>query len=351
MRIFPILCIVLLAACQRPEPIEEVAEGTDFRQHLLVANEGPFQNGSGTVTAYLPGENPAQDVYQSVNPELPPLGNILQSIYRDAERTWLVVNNAARVVVADSRTLEHIKTIEGFESPRYFLPISEQTGVVCQWGNDLRSGSLAFVDLEAMEIMEKLEIGPGPEAMLLQDDRLYVAQSGGLERDSVVTIIRLTNRAVSQRIVVGQSPQSMVATPNGFWVLSQGHYADFSNPAHPNNRPGTLTLVENDEVIEQHEVPLGSKNLLRTDEGILYFLAGGVYGQVARFDPSVAQVEFLTERRFYGLQFDPDLRQLYATDAQFFQIDGQVLMLDETGMVRDSLVAGLGPGYVSLPVR
>lgn len=353
MRIFPILFLLLLTACQRPEPTEEIPVGTDFRQQLLVANEGPFQNGSGTITAYVPGENAVQDVYQSTNPEQPPLGNILQSIYRDENRSWLVINNAARVVVADSRTLKHLHTIEGFESPRYFQPLNEQTGVVSQWGNDLRTGSLAFVDLESMEIMEKLEVGPGPEAMVLRGNRLYVAQAGGLERDSVVTIISLANRAVSERLVVGQNPQSMALTLDGFWVLAQGYYADFSNPDNPQNRPGALTLVENDEVVAQYSVPLGSKNLIRTPEGVLYFLSGGVYGQIARFDPRnpSPQLELLTERQFYGLQYDPVLRELYATDAQFFQIDGQVLILNEEGVVRDSFVAGLGPGYVALPLR
>lgn len=355
-----LLLLLLLFACtpttddSQPDP---VLTERDFREWTLVVNEGPFQNGSGTLTAYLArtGEVIA-DVYADVNPDAAPLGNIVQSVYRDDETVWIVVNNANRIVVADARTLEERARWEGFDSPRYFTkPPDGNFGAVTQWGADLKTGSLTFVDLTTGELVQTLSLGPGPERLRYYEGELYIPLSGALGRDSTVARVDFGERSQTFSYELGPHPQSVEPLGGAlFAALGQGFTADFSNPNNPANRPGALTIFDRtDERLRSWTVPLGSKHLTRSTDGRLYFLGDGVNGRIwqldfDRNDPAAATAPApLTDRTFYYLTFHRQDNALYATDPRDFQQDGQVLILDLDGMVVDSFPAGIGPGFVS----
>lgn len=360
-RFLPLLliCLAFAFACDRsedelpPDPVEN----RNFQNWTLIVNEGPFQNGSGTLTAYHPNNGEViADVYTEVNPDAAPLGNIVQSIYRDEETVWIVVNNANRIVVADARTLEERARWEGFDSPRYFTkPPTGNLGAVTQWGADLKTGSLAFVDLTTGEIVNTIPLGPGPERPRYVGGELYIPLSGALGRDSTVARVDFAQQAVTFSYDLGQNPQSVEPLGNGVFVsLGQGFTADFSNPNDPANRPGALSIFSrNGNVLRTWDVPLGSKSLTAERADDLWFLTGGFLGQinVLRLDEdNVAAAtgpEMLTARRFYQLAFHRTTDQLFASDPKDFQQNGQVVILDLGGTAVDSFPAGIGPGFIS----
>jgi hypothetical protein len=78
-----ILSSLLFVACKKddPEPPPPVNE-TDYGSGIFILNEGPFQNGTGTIT-YLSrnGFERVDNLFQTAN-NLTPLGNIVQSWYK-----------------------------------------------------------------------------------------------------------------------------------------------------------------------------------------------------------------------------------------------------------------------------
>ena len=346
-----LLCLLLpiLATDCADEMPAPPPDRVDSSNQLLVVNEGPFQNGTGSLTAYDPMTGVTVDeVFQRANPNAAPLGNILQSIARTDETTWMVVNNANRIVVCNSEDLQERARWPGFDLPRYLLPLDDNTAVVTQWGADLKTGSLAFVNLQTGEVEQTLPLGPGPEAPLRLGNRLYVPQSGGLGRDSTLAVVDLDTRTVVDRLPAGQNPQSMVrVSDREFWSLGQGYIENFGNPDDPANRPGVLVQFVDDVEVFRTQVPLSSKHLrYNPNDGRFYFLSGGVYGKITRWDPAAQMIQTLTERTFYEINYRAQDDRLYASDPGNFQGRGQVLILQTDGAVVDSFPAGLGTAFI-----
>ena len=70
---------VFITACENDDNAVEPMPSGDFLDGILVSHEGPFNNGTGTVT-FISNDLEAQEdaIYNRVNNE--DLGNIVQSI-------------------------------------------------------------------------------------------------------------------------------------------------------------------------------------------------------------------------------------------------------------------------------
>lgn len=112
---------LVLTACSSDDkevlpPEEELGA---YHQGIFVTNEGPFNNGTGTLT-YLSKDfaTVENNVYFNVNEEN--LGNIVQSMTFGEEEAFIIVSNAHKIIVVNSSTLEQTATItDGLNNPRY----------------------------------------------------------------------------------------------------------------------------------------------------------------------------------------------------------------------------------------
>ena len=98
---------IVLASCQ-PDPANPLNQ--DYRNGVLVVNEGPFQTGTGTLS-FAHFKRSASDstyafldVFQTVNGRV--MGNIAQSAVRVGNHVLVAVNLAGTVELLDAKTME-----------------------------------------------------------------------------------------------------------------------------------------------------------------------------------------------------------------------------------------------------
>lgn len=336
-----------LASCKSDDDSRQ--EQTTYDAGIFIANEGPFQNGSGTVSFWnrATGET-VQDIFAAANAGAM-AGNILQSIHIENERAFLVVNNAGKVVVTDADTFEKTGEITGLQQPRYLLPVSENKAYVSQWGADGLTGSVAVVNLQTNLVEKTIPTGSGPEQMLLTGGRLYVANSGGGFGgiDSTIAVIDIVTENVISKIKVGINPNSLVMDKNGaIWAGCSG-FTDWADPANPLNTPGNLARVENGTVTFSVNVPEQAYDLtINADGDHLYFLANNYGGNI--YSMAITETLFnlnpFATGAYYALGFDAVEKTILAGDARDFQSNGEVKVFDLSGNEKRVIPAGIIPG-------
>ncbi|TAK36056.1 MAG: hypothetical protein EPO28_13815 [Saprospiraceae bacterium] len=336
--------VVLFSACKNDNP----KPSGKFDSGVFITNEGPFQNGSGTLTFWnrTTGET-QQQVYQNAN-HGEALGNIVQYMTIVNGQAYIVVNNAGKVVIADATNMQKTGEITGLFKPRYILPVNSDFAFVSQWGADGISGSVAIVDLSTNSVAEVIPVGSGAEHMLIKGNEMYVLNAGGFGRDSTISIIDLTTRKVTQKIVVGDNPNSYSVDKNGFiWVACTGYTEDFSDPNNPLNTKGRLVKIDDKTVVASYELPNGAgKLIINTDGSNLFYLDNQNGGNIFAFDitqTSLSAAPFIAGS-FYALAYDGFESALLASDAGDFASNGKVVFFDKDGNEIRTVDAGIIPG-------
>lgn len=344
--LFFALSLLALASCNKDDsqPKEQV-----FGPGILIANEGPFQNGSGTLTHWdrQSGEV-TQDAYGVANPG-EKLGNIVQSMAIQGDRLLIAVNNAGKVVVADAGTLKYKGEITGLAMPRYIVPVpGTDKAFVSQWGSSGLEGSVALVNIATFAVEATVPTGAGAEAMLLNGNELWITNSGGFGRDSTVVIIDANNLQVLKTIVVGDNPNSIVRDQNGdVWVVCGGYSHNF-DPNDPLSTKGRLVRISNKAVAKIYELPNDAGRLITTPTGNrLFYLSNRYGGQVYEFYPSQTQINntpFL-DGAWYSLGYDPVENTLLVGSAADFASAGVVRVVDSSGNIVREIPAGIIPTF------
>jgi YVTN family beta-propeller protein len=330
-----------LSSCKE-DPVDPPTELPTYEDGIFVTNEGPFQNGSGSLSFYSrkTGEI-SNDIFQNANNGVQ-LGNIVQSMTIHNDLAYIVVNNANKIVIAKATTFEKVGEITDLELPRYFLPVSEDKAFVSQWGADGVTGSIKVIDLMTNTVSNTIETRPGPESMLLVDDFVYVTNSGGFALDSVVSKIDVATETVIKTIEVGLYPSHIVEDANQeLWVLTSGYY-DWMNIA--NNRDGNLVKLNNDDVVLSMVAKQGSSSLtINSTLDKLYFNMELQVFEHPINETSISNTSLIS-RSFYGLGIDPETDDIFGLDPKSWDQDGDLYIFNESGIATDSMKVGLGPG-------
>lgn len=330
----------LFFACGKDE---NKPTGGKYSNGVFVVCEGPFQNGTGTVSFFdTDSLKVSNDIFGKENAAAL-LGNIAQSMNVHAGKAYVVVNNANKIEVADAATFKSLGRITGLALPRYFLPISDTKAVVSQWGANGLDGSLAIVDLTTLAVTKTIAVGKGPEKMILEKGKIYVALSGGFGDDKRIAVFNPTSETVENYIeLAGDNPTSIVADAGGnLWAICRGA-TDWTNPTK--STPGGLHLIVNGVPASGHlELANGADNLVVSpDKKTLYFTAAG---QVKTFSPtsSSTQPALFFDKNIYSLGVDPATGDVWAADAKDFSSPGEVFVLDRDGKQVRSFLAGIIP--------
>ena len=100
------LALIAMTSCG-----EDTSEKKEYKNGVIVVNQGVFGSGTGTLTFK---ERNQDSVYQDIftnNNEGAFLGNVAQSMIEHDDKNYIAVNNAASVMVTDKDDLSLITTI------------------------------------------------------------------------------------------------------------------------------------------------------------------------------------------------------------------------------------------------
>ena len=299
---------------------------------ILFINEGPFQNGSGSIFHYnrTTGEM-TDDIFALANTGAK-VGNVLQSASNWQGKTYLMVNNSNRIYVVDPKSFAFLDSIKGISQPRYFMGISAQKAVVSSWDK-----GVSFINLPANQVANSVATGNGADKMLLDANTLYVLNSGGFVKDSTITLVDVLSEKVIKKIKAAPSPNSIVKAGNSTWVLCGGYW----------DLPGEGTLIEYkfEQIVNTYKVPKFASNLIVSSDGTeLFFTAENAIFRKSIPTPSEQPQPFL-KRKFvfpYALNQDPISGKLLMSDAGDFSSKSKTFFIDpNTGTITDSVLTGI----------
>jgi len=335
------IATLILASCSNDD--DNVAPLGDYEFGFFVTNEGPFGTGTGTVT-FISNDftNVDQTIFNDVNNA--DLGNIVNSMGFGGDNAYIIANNSNKIEVVNRYTFESITTItEGLENPRYFAAIGDK-GFVSNWGDpfDNNDDFIAVIDLNTNTVVASVSVAFGPEKMIINDRKLYVAHQGGFGQNNIISIIITDTNALISAIVVGDAPNSLVVSGDSLWILCGG------NPDYTGNETNGALVELNltNQVIEQtlnFELTQHPSGLTMDDINFYYGLNGAVFS-MEESDTSLP-TESIINGSFYSLTAHQGI--LFATDAGDFTSNGTLKMYDLSNNSEiETIEVGIIPGGV-----
>lgn len=334
--------ILIFVSCNSDDDNYSVYVPEDYEKGILITNEGPFNNGSGTIT-YISNDfaTVAQNIYRSVNGQ--DLGNIVQSMGFGDDNAYIVVSNSEKIMIANRYNFVASDSITtGLNNPRYFVSGTGNKGYVTNWGdpNDNSDDYVAVIDLRTNNIVTTIPVAFGPERMVAHNNKVYVAHQGGYGQNNLISVVSGTS--VENTITVGDVPNSMVVSGNNLYVLCGG------TPSYAGTETaGSLVKIDlnTGQVSEAFtfDTTQHPTSLTMDESNLFYSLDGKVY-KVNSSAIALPGTDII-DGYFYALQAKDG--KLYAADAGDYTSKGSLYIYDlSTNLKIQDFQTGIVPGGI-----
>ncbi len=301
-----------------------------------------------------------QDIYSERNPnvvkELGDVGNDLK-IY--GGKLYAVINCSNKVEVMDKWTGKRIKKID-IPNCRYLAFYKDKAYVSSYAGPvaidpNAEIGFVAEIDTTTLEITRKVTVGYQPEEMVVNDGKLYVANSGGYRvpnYDHTVSVVDLETFTETKKIDVGINLLRMAIDKRGdIYVSSRGDYYD---------TPPNLFVIDSktDKVTKQLDIPV--MEMCMVGDSLYYYsvawsyitnsnsITYGILNTQTKQPVSDKIIKDGTDKQImipYGLQVNPETKEIYICDAQNYVVTGYLYCFTPDGMMKWKTPAGNIPGH------
>ncbi len=351
---------LFFASCEKESDDDDtttdvvVTTETGYSEGILISNEGSFGAGNGSISYFNTDSNIViNELFKTVNNF--PLGDIVQSVYRGTKNTYACVNASNKVEVINSITFESVATISNVPLPRYAVENNGKLYVSC-WGN---MGQIKVIDITSNTIVDSIMVGTGPEGLIVSDNKLFVANSGGFSGDSTVSIVNLTNNTVETLQLNAQNPSSFVKDASDkLWVLAKGgviYDAAWTPIGHHPSKLISIDPTDNsiatiiDLFADQHPSVLG----INMNKNIIYYGGGYGFNGIYAFDHTLpsAPTASLIDGDFYGFLINSKNDEIFALAAPF-GANGMLTRYTAAGVKIDENEVGIFPnGGVSKRIR
>lgn len=229
------LPFLALTACDSndADPCDAIGDcGPPPPARVLVASQGNFSEGNGTLTEYRLADSTATDVVS---------GLFLQSVHLHAGMAYLASTSSVEVIGAD--TYVGVRTFGGVPNPRYF---AEDDGVL--WVTNLYTnaatygeGGVTKLDLHTGAVVDTAVIGGNPDGIARIGGRLFVANyEYGAGR--TLTLLDPETLDERQRIDVGcDGPRFLFADEQGELLVVCEGATDYGAGTRT---PGQILVVD-----------------------------------------------------------------------------------------------------------
>ncbi|MCC9016497.1 MULTISPECIES: YncE family protein [Flavobacterium] len=361
---------LLLVSCREEETIfpssdKSVAaprsDGNIEGFYLLNEGNMGMNRASIDVFNYRTG-NYTTDIYSERNPTVvKELGDVGNDIKIYGSKVYAVINCSNKVEVIDKWSAKRIKKID-IPNCRYVAfyknkaYVSSYSGPVAIDPN-AEIGFVAEIDTTSLEIKRKVTVGYQPEQMVVHNGKLYVANSGGYKvpnYDRTVSVIDLETFTEIKKIDVGINLHSMQVDSRGdIYVSSRGDYY---------NTPSNLFVIDTktDEKKMKLDIPVSATCLV---DDLLYYYSVSwsyltnsnkvTYGILDTKTKKVINDKIITDGTDkhimipYGLQVNPETKEIYITDAQNYVVTGYIYCFTPEGKLKWKTTAGNIPAHIA----
>lgn len=318
-----------------------------YENGIFITNEGTYGSNNGSISYYsYGGDTVSNKIFQSTNNRV--LGDVVQSITENGDNAFIVVNNSNKVEIVNRYTFKELGVIEDIILPRYIVAKGSKAYVSC-WDNTIK-----VIDISGLSVTKSIDVGTGPERMLIINDKMYVANGGAYSTDSTISVIDLSTEQVVAKIIVKYNPKSLVLDKSGkIWALCAGKTVYegqtlveespsmlYKIDAATNNVEAELKLFENahPKILQINK----DGTTLYHDGG---FKAAGIYSLVIEGNQAT-QTKFI-DKVAYGFNYDSKSDVLFVCDAGNYVSNGKLFRYSTSGTLLKEYEVGVVPNGTS----
>jgi len=328
----------LFIGCKKQLPIPvNVNEHNPFDTAIsingvYILNEGNFGWNNASVT-YYNAETKAvsENIFHTANGFS--LGDVTQDIYKDGDKTYIVINNSGKIEVVNTGDFKSITTINGFNSPRYFLKVNLSTAYV----SELYQNKIYVVDLINNTISASISLNGWTEQMRLLQNHVFVQN---ITQNSIYKIDVSTNQVIDTLQLAKGLNSLEFDKNNKLWALCGGDTSVAGN---------LYRIDPNSMTIEQSFSFAGNSNfpsyLCFNGKGEeMYFVNEDIYKMKTTASSLPAQSIINSGNSvIYGLSVHPNSGDIYIADALDYVQKGNVLRYSNSGSLLHTFKAGVIP--------
>jgi len=326
---------LLLFACGKEKPTDKPPIQLTGNG-VFITNEGNFLYGNASVSYYQKSLDELRlDLFSDAN-QLP-LGDVCQSLFILEDKIFVVVNNSGKVEVVNKKDFKKSHTITGFESPRYFLPVSTNKAYV----TDLYQNGVSVVNLQTFQKTGIINIPGWTENLEISNGNVFITN----KTNSKLYVLDAQSDQIKDSIQLVQDPNSMVKDKFGkIWVLCSGSTA--SNEGARLYKVSPITLEIELELSFPNASDRASKLCMNGERDALFFYKNGIYTAPITLT-SLPDQALITGSwgNFYGMGIDPLNGDIYVSDALDFVQRGRIFRYKNNGEFSKTFLAGIIPGH------
>lgn len=378
MKLTTLLYISLLAivfsSCRKDEMIflsdssqVSIPEPNETIQGFYLLNEGNMGMNRASIDFFDADQGIyTRDIFSERNPSITKeLGDVGNDIKIYGNKAYATINVSNFVEVFDVKSGNHIAQIHvpncrylAFNNGKVY--VSSYAGKV-EINPNAEIGFVAEIDTVSLKVTRKTPVGYQPEEMVVHNNKLYVANSGGYRvpnYDTTVSVVDLTTFQEIKKIEVGINLHRMQIDKKGdIYVSSRGDYYDVD--------PNLYVIDANTDQLKQ-KMNLAVSNMT-IDEDKLYFYATAFKHQTGQNKVSYGILntttkELITENIItdgtengilipYGIAVNPSTKEIYITDAQDYVGTGFVHCYTPDGKLKWKTTGGNIPAHFAFVTK
>lgn len=308
---------------------------------LYILNSGSYGHNNASLYFYnLETKEVEKDVFYSLNNRR--LGDTAQDIIVYGSKMYISMYGSQTIEVIDLKG-NSLKQINSEGSPRYMTSHAGKVYVT------LYDGYVARLDTASLEIEQRIEVGRNPDQLVVANNKLYVANSGGMDYnspigyDKTVSVIDISSFTETKKIDVVLNPNKLVTNTQGdVFLASWGNYGDV---------PYTFQRIDTttDEV-SSIENPANATEMAVL--GNTVYVLHSVYGaewNIFVYDSvndSLIREQFITDGTEiaspYGISSSSTLDYVFVGESDYSNT-GDIYIFRPEGTLVDKVEAGLNP--------
>jgi len=308
-------------------------------EEIYVLSEGLFNLNNSTLSRYTVAEGGlVTDYFRKINRR--GLGDTANDMAVYGSKLYVVVNVSGQVEVIDMQSGKSVRQIplqseNGSSRQPRFIAFHKNKAYVCSF-----DGTVARIDTTSLAIDAYTKVGRNPDGICVQNDKLYISNSGGLDSpnyDNTVSVIDIASFSEIKKIPVGKNPGKIAADKYG------NVYAVVRGDLTKNESRFVRINAQTDAIEASIEEQVLSFDINHDTD--LAYLYSYDYNQktsgIKVYNMQTNQLEktnFITDgtqiHTPYGIFVNPYSGNIYITDAYDYKVTGDVLCFNPQGQLQ-----------------
>ena len=340
-----IILMFIISSCTKDKP--EQPDIDRLEKGILILNEGLFNMNNCSITYYnfRTGEV-IPDIFLLKNKR--GLGDTGSDLQLYGSKLYCVVNVSEQLEIIDARTCVSIKRLPlNGKQPRKLTFHQNKVYVSCY------DGSVVKIDTATLAIDEIAYAGSNPEGICVANNKLYVANSGGLnfpDYGETVSVFDLNTFSHIKDIDVNPNPYTLLSDDQGYvYLISRGNYLDF---------PPTLQKIDSqtDEVVYHYSADLKITNMAISQNHAYFYHydfnhshSSGI-SRMNLYSENPDVTDFIKDASViktpYCIAIDPTNQDVYVADALQYTVNGEIYCFNTNGKKKLKFEAGINPAAI-----